>query len=205
MTRLIMSGVLVATAALAFLAGMYTKSALGTGRPKEEPGKERPAEIPPTPKEDPKQEPKGLRPLQVYNLDLYMTAFGEEEYSPCYLDEDRSILYRWEGIIFSREQLPPQYKQRLSRPRVLVAKDFSSVNVIEPIVRYREAEGRYRPGFLFHDTFYEWKGITLDRDEIHARDVRVGTKVVAFDLVRGIIEMEIPARMKEFPQIWKSL
>ena len=146
----------------------------------------------------------------VFELPTRVTFFGEDEFSPCFLDQEKKILYRWKGVVLRREQLlDTPYGTVPSGIRVLEPEDFT-VKSVEAPVRYREVDGGYRVGYLDRTIlmFYEWKGVVLTKDELLDKSQDGKEPVVkpefASQAPPKVIEIEMPAFLKNKPQLWKK-
>lgn len=159
----------------------------------------------------PKEESVGLpqkistTPM-IFDLPMQFACFGDNEFSPCYVGRERKTLYRWKGIKMPSEKLPDAYKQFPSGIHMLNASDFSEIVTVEGPVNYREINGEYRPGYLFRPTryFYEWKGVVLRRENVFPRGRDGQNSVVELDAVSRVIEIDIPAHLKEQPSLWRK-
>ncbi|HEY7428205.1 MAG TPA: hypothetical protein VH682_28485 [Gemmataceae bacterium] len=148
---------------------------------------------------------------RVFELPMQVAYLGDDESSPCYVDRDNKILYRWKGVILHREQmLQTPYAGVPSRIRVLQAKDFSVVPIEAPVKYWywKEGEG-YRPGYLDRAiwTFYAWKGIVLNEEELldKGQDGQDAIVKPAFpSQTIGVLEIDMPAHLKEHPELWKK-
>ena len=87
-------------------------------------------------------------------------------YSPCYVDFENKTLYRWKDVALWYEQVPGTGPYGSNRG--CHAKAFAVVIPIEPPVKYREVDGKYRPGYLDRGywLFYAWKGVVLSKQEL---------------------------------------
>src|SRR5436190_1617696 len=72
----------------------------------------------------------------VYELPVDMVFFGDEQFSPRYVDLPRKDLYRWEGLVLRNDHLPGAYSRPYSRLRLLYAKDFAEIVTVRPLVKY---------------------------------------------------------------------
>lgn len=139
----------------------------------------------------------------VFALPMEIVSIGDNHFRPCYFDLERKGLYLWKGVVLKYEQVPEQYKGVISGIRMLNAKDFTDIVTVEALVKYREVDGEYRPGYLLQGVFYQWKGVKVKRDKVIARSQDGQNSVVGLDAVNQVIEIDIPAHMKEYPQLWR--
>ena len=87
---------------------------------------------------------KRAKDMRVFALPTRIAFFDKDQFSPCYVDLESHILYRWKGVIFQREQLSPAYTGSYSQLRMCRAKDFT-VELIEAPVKYMETNGKFHP------------------------------------------------------------
>ena len=62
-----------------------------------------------------------------YEMPMEMVFFGDDQFSPCYVDLPNKALYRWKDVVLRRDQLPSAYTGFISRIITLDAKDFAEV------------------------------------------------------------------------------
>ncbi len=120
-----------------------------------------------------------------YEMPMGMVFFGDDQFSPCYVDLPNKDLYRWEDVVLRRDQLPAAYTGFTLRIKTLDAKDFAEVVPIKALVKYREMDCEYRPGYLFTpaQVFFEWKGVKLNRDKVFPTSQDGKNAVVQLDAV----------------------
>jgi hypothetical protein len=150
-------------------------------------------------------EKKAKAPWEL-DLPMQIAFLGDDKFSPCYFDLENQTLYLWNGVVLRREQVPDAYKGGISRIEMLDAKNFPRIVNVEALVKYREINGEYRPGYLFRPerVFYEWKGIVLSRQNVIPRSRDGQNAVVELDAVSQVIEIDMPAHLKDQPRRWKS-
>ncbi len=145
----------------------------------------------------------------VFELPTRVAVMGEDEYSPCYFDVKKMILYRWKGVILRDEQIRQTgYVGFPSGIRMLEAKDFSVTSVEAP-VKYWQTDGGYRPGYLDQSiwTFYAWKGVVLKEQELLDKSLDGKPALVkpAFpSQTIDVLEIDMPGHMKDHPELWKK-
>jgi hypothetical protein len=84
------------------------------------------------------------------------------------------------------------------------------VVTVEPPVKYLAVDGQFRPGYL--DTtiqaFYEWKGVALSKKELLDKSADgkdpIVKSAVASQGTPQVIEIEMPAHLKDHPELWKK-
>ncbi len=91
---------------------------------------------------------------------------------------------------------------------MLRAKDFA-VKTVEAPVKYPDADGGYRPGYLDRNVhcfyawkFYAWKGVALSQRELLDTGADGHNPVV-----RGIwqvLEIDMTPHLKNRPALWKK-
>jgi hypothetical protein len=147
----------------------------------------------------------------LFELPVKVAFWGDDEFSPCYLDLEHKTLYRWKDVVLRSAQVPTPYKTVPSGTRVLNVKpgDFSVVPIEAP-VKYRESNGEYRPGYLDRSThtFFEWKGVVLSKRELldKSRDGKDALLTPDFPSQGPpeVIEIDMPAYLKDRPGLWKK-
>jgi uncharacterized protein involved in tolerance to divalent cations len=145
------------------------------------------------------------RDPRVFQLRVWVTTFGENEFSPCYYDPENKSLYRWKGVVLQSEQLPYPYKTRK-----MVLGDVRALPLlvvpIEAPVKYRKVNGEYRPGYLDPTcrTFYEWKDIVLNKRELLDKSQDGQPAILGPDIFDWVIEIDMPAHLKKHPELWKK-
>jgi hypothetical protein len=154
---------------------------------------------------------KGVVDQHVFDLPGQVAFWGGDEFSPCYVDLDRKILYRWRGVVLRGGQVPAAYRSLPSRLALLDVKKFDFAIVpFEAPVKYLQSNGEYRPGF--HDrstnTFFEWKGITLRKGELLDKS-QDGKDAILKPAFHGqappeVIEIDMPNYLKDQPKLWKK-
>ena len=140
----------------------------------------------------------------AFDLPMKIAFMGGDQFRPCYFDVGNKCLYLWNEVVLRRDQLPEAYTGRISRIRLLYAKNFSQVVTISPPVKYREINGQYRPGYFQPGVFFEWKGVSVSREKVIPRSMDGKNAVVPLDAVSQVIEIDIPPYMKDHPRLWSA-
>jgi hypothetical protein len=146
---------------------------------------------------------------QVFALDTGMAVFGPNENSPCYIDEQANLLYRWKGVVLQDKQLKEtSYGGMPSGIPTLRPKEWQVVPFEAPI-KYLETKEGFRPGYLDRTmwTFYAWKGVVLKQKELldKSRDGEDALLKPQFNIqVVVVLEIEIPSHLKDKPELWKK-
>jgi hypothetical protein len=141
-----------------------------------------------------------------YEMPMEMVFFGDKQFSPCYVDLPNKVLYRWKDVVLRRDQLPAGYTRAISGLAMFDPKDFAEVVPINALVKYREIDCEYRPGYLFTpaQTFFEWKGVKLKRDKVFPTSQDGKNAVVPLDAVGQTIDIDMPVFLKDQPGLWHS-
>jgi len=151
-------------------------------------------------------------PVDLAYFDDQVTLSDNDTYSPCYVDREKKTLYRWKDVVLQRDQLPKGYTGVISSMPILIAKKFTVVPVAA-LMKYREVDGEYRPGYLDKSNcvFYEWKGIVLSKQEALDKSqdgqdaiVELNSEYVPRVPINQVVEIPIPAHLKDQPQLWKK-
>jgi hypothetical protein len=142
-------------------------------------------------------------PPSVFGLPVQIAFFGDNQFSPCYVDLDKMTLYRWRGVVLRRDEVPNTGAKM--GILVLDAKDFSVV-AFEAPVKYLESEGLYHPGYLDRSgrAFYEWKGVVLNKPQVLDKSQEGQPAVADPDAFSQVLQIEMPAHLKEQPGLWKK-
>ena len=171
------------------------------------PGNEGNGDSPKTTKHGSEDSPKAAQ--QVFYLDTGMAVFGANENSPCYVNVETNTLYRWKGVVLRDDQLKQTpYDAFPSGIACLNPKECKVVPVEAPIKYWQTSEG-FRPGYIDRTiwTFYAWKGVVLTQKELldKSSDGKVAIVKPDFSDQRiEVLEIEMPAHLKEKPGLWKK-
>lgn len=145
-------------------------------------------------------------PEWIHRLPVKM-AFAGKRFFPCYVDPAGKTIYRWNCVDLGFEQLPEAYASVPSRLTTLDAAEFSEVVAVDPLVRYREENGDYYPGYYFAPThtFFQWRHTKLAREKVIPRRWGNGqNSVLELDAVSEIIVIDMPEHLKDQPGLWRS-
>ncbi len=150
----------------------------------------------------------------VFELPTHVAFMGQHmgvnEYSSCFVDTEKMILYRWKGVILLDEQIQQTpYDGVISGIDVLDAKDFSVTSVEAP-VKYRQTDGGYRLGYVDQTirTFYAWKGVVLSKQQLldKSQDGQPALlKPADPDDELSVLEIDMPPHLKDHPELWKKM
>jgi hypothetical protein len=141
----------------------------------------------------------------VFEFPVHVASLGDGQFCPCYIDLSKNILYAWKGVVLRIGQVPDAYDGVPSGIKILNAKDFTVVPVAA-LVKYREFDGGYRPGYLDGSVqaFYEWKGVVLTKQQVLDKSQDGQTAIVDASKFSQVIEIDMPTYLKDHPGLWKK-
>ena len=139
----------------------------------------------------------------VFGLPVRVAYLGDDRFGTCYADFTNRTIYLWRDVVIPREQVPNAGPS--GRFKILTAKDFTVVPFNAP-VKYLESGGGYKPGYLDRSgrVFYAWKGVSLSQQEVPYKSRDGEDSLADPNDFRQVIEIDMPAHLKDQPELWKK-
>ncbi len=152
---------------------------------------------------------------RLFALPDRFVMFAKDQFSPCYFDREKKLLYRWKDVVLRFDQLPelgPYHSYPIfvayDRPELsaeIIVKDYAVVPV-EPPVKYRVTDKYCRVGFWFRTerTFFMWRGMALSKHELLDKSQDGRPAIIDRDTLGQMIEIDMPDYLKYRPELWKK-